>query len=124
MLWTGSRGWQDEDTVIDAVTSLRRPFRSIVGDARGFDSIVWDVLSGFLLPRWRFDAQWKLYGKPAGHRRNHLMIATLRRVDPGGLVIAGWDGQSSGTKGCMDAATKRGVPVWELQYVPSINQEV
>lgn len=122
MLWTGSRGWQDADTVIDAVTSLRRPFRSIVGDAKGFDEIVWTVLSTFYLPRWRFNACWNELGLRAGPIRNALMLNCLGRLDSSGFVIAGWDGESRGTKDCMDKAAKRGVTVWRLTYAPQLNR--
>lgn len=122
VVWTGSRGWQDEDTVIDAVTSIRKPFRSICGGADGFDTVVWDVLTGFGLPRLLFKAKWKLHGRAAGHVRNDVMLDWLQALDPDGFVLAGWDGSSKGTKGCMDKAAKRGIPVWRLMYVPSLNK--
>lgn len=122
VLWTGSRGWSDVDTIIECVTSLQRPFRSIVGDARGWDALVWEVLAEFSLPRWRFDAQWRQYGKRAGHVRNALMADVLRRVDPEGFVVAGWDGQSTGTKGMIDLAERRGISVWKVMYIPSLNE--
>jgi hypothetical protein len=121
VLWTGSRGWRDVDTIIDTAMSLRRPYRSIVGDAAGWDSLVWEVLAEYGLPRWRFKPHWKELGRAAGHVRNHLMLDWLQRIDPNGFVLAGWDGQSPGTKGCMDEAAKRGIVIWPVMFVPELN---
>lgn len=123
VLWTGSRGWRDVQTIIEAVTSIRRPFLSIVGDADGWDTLVWEVLADFSLPRWRFDARWKSYGRAAGHIRNKLMADTLQRVSPDGFVVAGWDGKSRGTKGMIDLAEKQKIPVWRVTYMPTLNKE-
>jgi hypothetical protein len=125
VLWTGSKGWRDVDSIVDAVTSLRRPFRSIVGDADGFDALVWEVLADYSLPRWQFKAQWKqngVYVKSAGHQRNRFMLDWLKRAQ-GTTVVAGWDGSSPGTKGCMDEARRRGFDVLQIAYMPMFNEE-
>lgn len=114
VVWTGSRGWEDAGIVIRTVESLRKPFRSIIGDARGLDSIVWNVLTRFSLPRLRFDADWEQYGKRAGHVRNDLMLRELQRIDPDGFLLAAWDGSSTGTKSMMDKAEKLGIQVWRI----------
>lgn len=122
VVWTGSRGWQDVQTLEHVIVGLRRPFRSIVGDADGLDLIVWELLASFSLPRWRFKAQWKSLGKSAGHARNRRMLDQLQKIDPGGFVLAGWDGESRGTKGCMDEARRRGIDVWPITYIPNLNE--
>lgn len=114
ILWTGSRGWRDESIVRHAIEGFPRPFRSIVGDADGFDAIVWSLLSKFSLPRWRFNARWKLYRNGAGPKRNELMIAWLDHLDPFNFVVAGWDGKSPGTKNCIKQAEEAGIDVWRL----------
>lgn len=119
VVWTGSRGWTDVGTVVDAVNSLRKPFRSIVGGAKGFDSIVEQVLDKQGLFYLRFDAYWERYGKAAGHKRNDLMLDWLLRLDKQGRLISGWDGSSPGTKGCIEAAIKRGIDHWPLAYCPN-----
>lgn len=119
VLWTGSRGWQDINEIVGVAVSLPKPFRSIVGDADGFDALVWQVLTRMQLPRWRYDAKWKQYGRAAGHKRNTLMLDVLQRIDPEGFVIAGWDGSSRGTKNCIDQAEGRGLSVWKVAYLPS-----
>lgn len=122
VLWTGSRGWRDVDTVIDCVTSIKQPFMSIMGDAEGWDALVWEVLAEFQLPRLCFDAKWKLYGQSAGPVRNLLMLNWLQRLSPDGFVFAGWDGHSPGTKNCMKIAKELGIPIWRATYIPSLNK--
>lgn len=109
------------DVVIGAVESLRKPFRSIVGGADGFDTIVWEVLCEFGLPRMRFDAKWKKYGNKAGPIRNGLMLAKLRVFDPFGFVIAGWDGSSPGTRNCIEQAKRLDIDVWRVAFWQGAN---
>lgn len=103
---------------------MRSPFRSIVGDADGFDTIVWEVGAELGISRLRFKAHWKVYGRKAGHVRNGVMLNWLdffRRQGLSCFVVAGWDGQSPGTRGCMQAAERRGFDVWRLAYFPNLN---
>lgn len=125
VLFTGSRGWKDVAMAKDAIDGLQRPFRGIVGDADGFDTIVWELLSKRGLPRLRFKPKWRengVYHRDAGHARNRLMISWLVTLDPEGFCMAGWDGKSTGTAGCIKDCEKIGVPVWRVHYVPSLNE--
>jgi hypothetical protein len=121
VVWTGSRGWQDTETILDAIVSIKRPFRSIVGDARGWDALVWETLAEFKMPRLQFKAKWNLYRNGAGPKRNALMLDWLQRIDRDGFVVAGWDGESSGTHDCMMEAELRGIPIWRVKYTPALN---
>lgn len=121
VLFTGSRGWSDVDSVIDTLSTQRLPFRGIVGDARGFDSIAWQVLSELGVPRLRYDAKWHLHGSAAGHIRNDIMLEMLLRCQ-NTIVIAGWDGTSPGTKSMIEKAEAHGVAVWKITYHPSLNK--
>lgn len=122
LLWTGSRGWQDKHIVRAAFDTFPGNALSIVGDAQGLDTIVWDCLVERRQPRMRFDANWKEGGgfrKWAGHERNDAMLYwlfCLRLRGWGCSVVAGWDGQSPGTKSMMDKATSFGFPVWRVAY--------
>ncbi len=114
VVWTGSRGWTDVGLIIDGIVSLRKPFFSIVGDADGFDTLVWECLAEYRFPRVRFKALWERYGRAAGPNRNGVMLDYLQAHDPRGFVIAGWDGTSRGTKNCINQAEHRGIDVWRL----------
>lgn len=105
-------------TIRNTIDGLRKPFRSIVGGAKGFDTLVEDQLKKYGLPYLRFDANWSI-GRSADHVRNRLMLDWLERIGGDINVIAGWDGKSAGTKGCMDEAERRGIDVWRLFHNPN-----
>lgn len=73
-----------------------------------------DWMMGFDYPidRKRYPADWKQYGKPAGHIRNKQMIdenhADLY------AVLAFPLGKSPGTRGCMKYAERMGLMVINL----------
>ena len=117
VVFTGSRGWQDDTTVHDAMVGLAKPLIVVVGDAKGFDKAVWEQAGLLRLPRLKFKANWRgngYYDRGAGHARNRLMLSWALARDPGSFVMAGWDGTSPGTKGCMDDAKRLGMDVWRI----------
>lgn len=128
VLFTGSRGWKDVDMIYDTIDGEQKPFLGIVGDADGWDLFVWEALADFHLPRFKFKARWRsegYYNRGAGHDRNRLMVQWLVRLRAKGWqcsVIAGWDGQSRGTKGCIAEAQRSGFDVRRVMYVKSINE--
>lgn len=121
-VWTGSRSWQDVGTIVHAIEGLRKPFRSIVGGASGFDTLVENQLHRQGLPFLRFDAKWDLHGRRlAGNIRNGVMITQGLRIDPECQLLVGWDGTSTGTEDCMIQAAAEGMPIWRLSYYPELN---
>lgn len=59
----------------------------------------------------KFPAQWDLYGKSAGYRRNQEM------AEYADGLIAFWDGKSKGTKHMIDIAEKGGLKVRVIRYL-------
>ena len=53
----------------------------------------------------QFPANWRRYGKSAGHKRNIEMAAYAD------ALIAFWDGESKGTKHMIELATQAGLKV-------------
>ena len=53
-----------------------------------------------------FYADWKKYGRAAGPIRNKYI------VDYSEMLVAFWDGKSSGTKNAIELAEKAGKKVW------------
>lgn len=114
VLFTGSRGWTDVAIAHDAMTSIKRPYHVIVGDAAGWDTIVWSHAAKLELPRLKFNYIGNL-GRRGGHVRNDWMLNWLewfRRRGLSTFVVSGWDGKSTGTAGCVEKAAKRGFDVW------------
>jgi len=59
----------------------------------------------------KFPAQWDLYGKSAGYKRNQQM------AEYADGLIAFWDGKSKGTKHMIDIANKMGLKVRVVRYL-------
>ncbi len=56
-------------------------------------------------PIKQFPADWRRYGKSAGHKRNAEMAAYAK------VLIAFWDGESKGTKNMIELAEQAGLKV-------------
>lgn len=72
----------------------------ISGTAKGADSLGerFAIAKGYALKK--VPAQWKVYGKSAGYRRNEEMAKIATHC------VVFWDGQSKGTKHMIDLARK------------------
>jgi hypothetical protein len=83
-----------------------KPTEIISGGARGADRVaeVWAKTNS--VPITVFTANWNKYGRRAGILRNNQMLDT----NPD-LVLAFWDGVSTGTKYTINEARKRGMKV-------------
>ena len=57
-----------------------------------------------------FPAQWEVYGKSAGYRRNKMM------ADNADVLLAFWDGKSKGTKHMIDLAKTKQLKVIVVNY--------
>lgn len=112
----GSRDAHYGETMI-AIYSCPWDITGIVsGCARGPDShgINYGRLRN--IPIYMYPADWKAYGKRAGHIRNCEMARNAE------ALIAVWDGQSRGTKHMIDEAINRGLRlhVYKLDEVCDI----
>lgn len=81
----------------------------VSGHARGADQYGEQYAKTHNLRTIVFPAQWGVYGKSAGYRRNETMLDYARKETA--LVVAFWDGQSRGTKHMIDIARKANVAV-------------
>lgn len=109
VLITGSRDWDDEARVIQAVGEIdRRAGRGTLlhGDARGADRIAAEAARCLGWELEAVPAQWDLYGRSAGPRRNAEMVA--RKPD---ICLAFIKNHSVGASHCADLAEKSGVMV-------------
>jgi len=68
------------------------------GGAKGADTLAKKFAEDFGISYTEFPAQWDVYGKSAGFRRNHFI------VNDSDIIIAFWDGVSKGTKDTLDKA--------------------
>ncbi len=109
----GSRTFANQEVVWKHVEEITLPFWAcegfeiVSGMADGPDTFGANFAKeyGFTDCLVEFPAEWKLYGKPAGHIRNATMAWYATDL------IAFWDGKSSGTKNMIDLARREGLTV-------------
>lgn len=93
------------DLLLSKTDPVADPIEIVSGKARGIDKLGerYAELKGY--PIMPFPADWKQYGKPAGHIRNlqMAMYATHAAVF--------WDGRSKGSKSMIDKAIEKGLVV-------------
>lgn len=104
----GSRGFKAVPAMwskTDAIFSESWPDEIVSGGARGADQFgeQWARVNN--VPVKLFPAQWDVYGKSAGYRRNVDM------ADYATHLLAFWDQQSRGTRHMIEIARARDLPV-------------
>lgn len=100
----GSRTWNDAAIISRRLKKLPRGTIIRHGGARGADNLAGRVARSLGFKVEEFKADWGRYGKAAGFRRNIDMLDTYPKPY---LVIAFWDGTSTGTKHTLDQADRR-----------------
>lgn len=111
ILITGSRDWDDAETIEDALSPYRYRDAVLVSGAcpSGADRIAEEIWGErWMMPVERHPADWKKHGKAAGTIRNQEM------VDLGAdICIAFRKNNSRGTTHCANAATLAGIEtIW------------
>lgn len=84
----------------------------ISGGAKGVDKLAIDYAKEYGIKPVEIEADWYpngQYDPGAGYKRNKVMLDLLVQDD---IVLALWDGKSSGTKDMINISKKRGVEVW------------
>ena len=105
----GSRNGVSYDDVLKAMEEC--PWTSeisevVSGKARGVDTMGEQWAKENNVPIKEFPADWKKWGKSAGHIRNREM------GDYADALVAVWDGSSRGTKHMIDYAKDKGLKVF------------
>lgn len=118
ILVTGSRTFADEQMVWDTLRGLDKPGGEITciieGGAKGADSFGATWAWANKRSHEQYNAEWDVYGKAAGAKRNQQMLV-LGEPD---RVIAFVDkplGESRGTHDMVVRARKAGLPVMVVQ---------
>ena len=106
VLVCGSRNWSDIHAIRMRLVKLPPSSVIIHGKAPGADTIAGWLAEDFGFTVREFPADWEQYGKRAGILRNLAMLD-----ESPDLVLAFWDGESSGTRHTVTEARKRGIPV-------------
>lgn len=99
----GSRTFDDYDLMRSTV-DLTGVTEIISGGARGADALAERLANDHGIKLTVFRADWKNLGFKAGHIRNSLI------VEAADVIIAYWDGVSTGTLDSIKKARKLGKP--------------
>ena len=103
----GSRDIIDLDVVLEAIANSGIDITTVVsGGARGVDTLGEHAAKMMGIPVTRYEAEWDVYGKSAGYKRNGVMA---KNAD---ALIAVWDGKSKGTEHMITLARLRGLKVF------------
>jgi len=100
----GSRDATDIRELLSAIKKCDWEITQVVcGMARGADTLGLRWANRMQIPVAKFPANWDLYGKSAGYRRNAQM------AENADALIALWDGKSRGTGHMVDIARASGL---------------
>jgi hypothetical protein len=109
VLITGSRDWENWDTIYDALTKLKEAIGEFVvvhGGARGADSMAGIWAQRTRTPYEIHRPDWSLHGKKAGFIRNNEMVKA-----GADMCLAFIRDESDGATGCATLAEAAGIPV-------------
>lgn len=120
MIIAGGRDFNDYDLLEYNVNEILKKYdnkiRIISGTARGADRLGEVFAQNNRYELSRFPANWDLYGKSAGYRRNAEMAKFAVENENIGVLIAFWDGTSRGTKHMIDLAKRYNLNIHIIKY--------
>ena len=110
----GGRNFRDYDKLKESCDNIlvnQKEVQIVSGTAAGADTLGERYAQEKGYEVKKFPAQWDLYGKSAGYKRNQQM------AEYADGLIAFWDGKSKGTKHMIDIANKMGLKVRVIRYL-------
>lgn len=106
----------DEGYISPYVKESQNDIEIISGTANGADKLGERFAKEYGLKLKQFPANWDLYGKSAGYRRNADMAQYAKQDEKLGVLITLWDGKSKGTKHMIDLANKHKLRVFIINF--------
>lgn len=111
LIIAGGRDFNDYKLLQDTILPLLPSIGEIVsGTCSGADKLGERFADEHCIPIKQFPANWNLYGKSAGPRRNAQMAAYAD------ACVVFWDGKSRGTKSMIELAIKYKLPLKVIKY--------
>ena len=106
LIIAGSHTFTDYQLLCQTLAPERHRITQVItGGAKGADQLGYRWACKHTIRHQLFRADWERFGRSAGLRRNHQM------VQAGDVLIAFWDGRSSGTAHMVQCMRQRGKPV-------------
>lgn len=113
LLVAGSRDFTDTETFDDVMEyetdGVTADLVIVEGGAKGVDTMAKEWARENGAEYVEIKPEWGKYGKAAGPKRNDKMVELVR--EKGGKALYFWNGESKGTRQCIESARKAGVPV-------------
>lgn len=115
----GSRDFADKQRLYEVLTKNLPNIKMIVsGGARGADTLAVQWAADYGVPYLVFPALWRdpqtlQHDRGAGFRRNRYIVTYSD------VVMAFWDGKSSGTASTIEMAKEVGKPVKIITFIPT-----
>ena len=111
----GSRDFNDAQLMYDVMSNVIHKFGEqeyivVSGTARGADRLGEEYAQFVGFDVERYPADWNTYGKGAGHIRNRQM------AEISDIIVAFWDGKSTGTKNMIHTSEQLGKHVFVVNY--------
>ena len=106
----GSRSFADYGLLCRTLDAIPELSTIVSGGAPGADSLGERYSDERGLAKQIYRPDWARYGRGAGKVRNKTI------VDASDLVVAFWDGASTGTRHALDYAKQRGKPVRVVRF--------
>lgn len=107
----GSRTFDDYLYLENVMNLLNIDIDEIIsGKANGADTLGEQYANNHNIKIKEFYPDWDKFGKSAGHIRNKEM------AEYGNILVAFWDGKSSGTKNMINTAKKLNLILYEIRY--------
>lgn len=122
MVVAGSRGFMSYELLESSLKDILVGYRPseieiISGGARGADQLGERFARDYNCHLKIMPAEWDLYGKGAGYRRNADMAIYANSTDDiDGKVVCFWDGISKGTTHMINLAKKYGINPDVIEY--------
>ena len=113
LIVAGGREFSDAKMADEKLSHLTQRYNEVevvCGMARGADTIgrLWAEKNAHKVKK--FPAEWDIYGKAAGYRRNEAMAEYATHL------VAFWDGRSKGTEHIINLARRKGLKVRVVKY--------
>ena len=112
VLVCGGRDFNDEKMMYEELDKILDngdgdEYELVSGHAKGADILSEKYAKDRHIRIKVFPVDWKRYGKVSGIKRNKDMLDYVSQENP--VVVAFWDGNSTGTKNTIDTARKTGI---------------
>lgn len=127
ILVCGGRHFTAYHLLTRVLDNLRKKYKMtameiVSGHCQGADMLGEKYAEEHGFPVKVFPADWKKYGRAAGPIRNKQMIEYIRSFE-NRLVVAFTSANTVGTRNTIMLAKKAGIPVVEIPYIPSDDNE-